>query len=207
MLKAISCTLLVASTLAGACREADLSPGAEQPAPPDTFVVTTRAGERLLGAAARIDIKHQRRGEAPEIEITVSASSELGSTWAVQAAALPDFLRSRVLSADVVDRPLDGGTASVQVAKARADAAFSPAGRLQLRIDGGRLIGEVSGAANDFAASFAGPVVVTCAVPSEAMASGAPAPTSANTATVLVVDTMFESALCRPYADLAGGGK
>jgi hypothetical protein len=176
----------------------------EEPAPPERFVVTTNAGVRHTGAAARVEIKYPDAAKAPEVEVILWATNSLGQTWAVQLMAPSDFLNTLTLSAQVVDRPLQPGNASVQVSLPGADASFTPSGLLRLRLQAGRLVGEASGMTDEFSAEFEGPFVVTCAVPAASMAVGAPAPTSENALPTLVVDEMFESTLCKRYKALAG---
>jgi hypothetical protein len=193
----------MAAAAAGGSRSAAGSEN-EQAAPPDRFVVTTNAGMHLIGAAARIEIRHLAAAKAPEVEVVLSASDSLGRRWAVHSRAPSDFLETLTLSAQVVDRPLKPGTASVQVSRPGADASFAPSGLLKLRLQAGRLVGEASGMKSEFSAKFAGPFVVTCAVPAASMAAGAPAPTSENALPPLVVDEKFESAICKRYAALVG---
>lgn len=176
----------------------------EQAAPPDRFVVTTKAGIRLTGAAARIEIKHLDAAKAPEVEVVLSTSDSSGRIWAVQSTPPLDFLEALTLSARVVDRPLKLGNASVQVSLPGADASFSPSGLIKLRVQAGRLMGEASGMNDKFSAKFEGPFVVTCSVPAASMAAVAPSPTSGTALPTLVVDEKFESALCKRYAALAG---
>jgi hypothetical protein len=176
----------------------------EEPAPPERFVVTTHAGMRFTGAAARVEIQPLDTARAPEIEVVLSAADSLGRTWAVQLMAPSDFLNTLTLSARVVDGPLQPGTANVQTSLPGADASFAPSGLLRLRLQAGWLVGEARGMTDEFSAEFEGPFVVTCAVPAASMAVGAPAPTSENALPTLIVDERFESTLCKPYKALAG---
>ena len=57
---------------------------------------------------------------------------------------------------------------------------------------------------DDQSATFAGEFVVTCAVPGASIRASAPTPGGAGAHPTLVVDEKFESALCKPYAGLAG---
>jgi hypothetical protein len=179
-------------------------PENEQPAPPDQLVVTMKAGMRLTGAAARIDIKHLDVAKAPGIEVASSASDSLGRTWTIQAMAPSDFLETFTLSAQVVDRPLEPGKASVQLSLPGADTSFASFGLLKLRLQAGRLVGEVSGVDDEFSAEFEGPFTVTCAVPAASIAAEVPVSASENGLPILVVDEKFESTLCKRYATLAG---
>lgn len=167
-------------------------------------MVTTNAGMRLTGAPARVEIKYLDVARAPKVEVFLSASDSVGRTWASQARVSSDFLETFTLSAQVVDRPLKPGNASIQVSRPGADASFAPSGLLNLHLQAGRLVGETSGMRDQFSAKFEGPFAVTCAVPAASMAVGAPAPTSENALPTLVVDEKFESALCKRYATLAG---
>jgi hypothetical protein len=199
---ALPYALFVAIAATGACGGAQVSPDKqERPAPPDRLMVTTKAGARFSGPAARIDIRHVNQSQPPDVEVAVSASGTGGRTWAMQATPRPDFLRTFTLSADVIDRPLQPGYAGVQAASPDGDTSLASSGLVQLRLEGGRIAGEVVSNDERFAATFEGPFVVTCAVP-----AGATAPQSSATETpVLVVDETFESPLCKPYAALAGG--
>ena len=58
MRKAIASSLLISAIVAGGCRPSVVGSDIERSAPPDQFVVTTKAGTRLTGPAARIDIRH-----------------------------------------------------------------------------------------------------------------------------------------------------
>jgi hypothetical protein len=202
MLTAIFCTIIMAAAAAGGSRWA-AGPENEQAAPPDRFMVTTNVGIRLTGAAARVEIRHLAAAKAPEVEVVLSASDSLGRRWAVQSRAPSDFLETLTLSAQVTDRPLKLGNASVQVSLPGTNASFAPSGLLKLHLQAGRLVGEASGMNDEFSAKFEGPFVVTCAVPAASMAAGAPAATSENALLPLIVDEKFESALCKRYAALA----
>jgi hypothetical protein len=203
MLRTIFCMVIMAAAAAGGVRwTAGLEN--EQAAPPDRFVVTTNAGMRLIGAAAKVEIKYLDAAKAPAVEVVLSASDRLGRTWALLSTASSDFLETLTLSASVIARPLQSGNVSVQVNFLGADASFAPSGLLHLRLQAGRLVGETSGMSDDFAAKFEGPFVVTCAVPADFMGAGAPTPTSENVLPLLIVDEKFESALCRRYIALAG---
>jgi hypothetical protein len=195
----LPCALFVTIAAIGACGGTQVNPdNGERPAPPDRLMVTTRASARFSGPAARIDIRHVNPSKQPDVEIAFSASGNAG-TWAIQATPRSDFLRTFTLSANVVDRPLEPGYASVQVASPDGAATLASSGLLQLRLQSGRIAGEVDSNAELFAATFEGPFVVTGAVP-----AGATAPQSSATETpALVVDETFESALCKPYAALA----
>jgi hypothetical protein len=118
--------------------------------------------------------------------------------------ASPDFLETRSLTARVVNRLLEPGTASVQVRLTTADATAATSGLLSLRLYGGRLVGETSRMSDEFAAQFEGPFVLTCAVPASLTAVGAPASIAKDTPSTLIVDETFESALCQPYAAVGG---
>ncbi|MSQ47070.1 MAG: hypothetical protein EXR78_01585 [Deltaproteobacteria bacterium] len=176
----------------------------EQPAAEAPFVVTTSVGPQLRGTAARVEIKYLDVAQAPQVEIVFSAADAADRLWAAQALPPADFLKTPTLSAQVVDRPLTLGTASVQVSQAGGDAVFSPGGLLTLQLRDGRLVGETREMGDEFSARFEGPFVVTCAVPATTLTGDAPTPTSDNTLPILVVDERFESPLCQPFATLAG---
>lgn len=177
--------------------------GGESPAPPDPFVVTTGSGLRLTAAPARIDIKYRDPAQPPEIELFISALDASNRTWTALAAAPADFLETSSLSATVVDRPLQPGEASVSMGVAGGDASFGQAGLVELRLQGGRLVGEARGMNEQISAIFEGPIVVTCAVPPTAMPASSADPPTGGEASVLVVDERFESELCRRHAALA----
>jgi len=204
MRKACACTLIVVTLALGGCRQTAVGPDAELAAPPNQFVVTTKAGTQLTGPAARIDIRHVDAAKAPDVEVTFSASGSPDRNWSVLSAAPPEFLKTLSLTARVVDAGLAPGTASVQVRLDDAEGTAAPAGLLSLRLYAGRLMGEASRMDDVFAATFEGPFVVTCAVPAALMAGGAPASSADDTRPTLTVDEAFESALCRPYATLGG---
>ncbi len=176
----------------------------EQPAVEEQFVVTTSTGIRLVGMAARVEIKYPDVAQAPQVEIVFSAANASERFWAVQAFPSADFLKTHILSAQVVDRPLTLGKASVQVSQSGGDAVFSPGGLLTVQLRQGRLVGETRGMGDEFSARFDGPFVVTCAVPATALTVEAPIPTSGNAVPILAVDERFESALCQPLRTLAG---
>jgi hypothetical protein len=164
--------------------------------------VTTKAGMQLTGAAARIDIRFADAAKAPDVEVTFSASGGSGRTWAVLSAAPADFLESHSLTARVVDGRIGPGTASVQLRAGDAEATAAPEGLLSLRLYAGRVTGEASRMGAEFAATFEGPFIVTCAVPAALIAGNAPAPSAGNAPPILIVDEAFQSAPCRPYATL-----
>jgi len=204
MRRAVASSLLIAAIAVGGCRQSVRGPDSERAAPADQFVVTTNAGMRLAGPAARIDIRHVDPAKAPDVEVFFSASGSSGHTWAVQSVASPDFLKTHSFSARVVDGVLEQGKASVQVRLTAADATAAPSGLLSLRLYAGRLMGETTRMSDEFAAQFEGPFVVTCAVPASSTASGAPASIAKDTPPTLIVDETFESALCQPYAAVGG---
>lgn len=183
---------LAAAVLAG-CMGGGSS--GERPAPPGPLTVSTTAGARFTGPPARIDIRHATPG-APTVELVMSAADDRGRTWALQAALPAESLTSLTLRAQLVQRPLQPGDATVQLTAAPASAAppteavTASAGQLQARLQHGRIEGSVTGATPELSATFAGPFAVTCAVPSE---SGS---------TTLVVDERLASPTCKPYADL-----
>jgi hypothetical protein len=174
----------------------------ERPAPPDRFVVTTEAGLRLTGGAARIEIKYRDAVNEPEVEIFFSASSDSEDAWEAYAAAPAEFLETLELRAPVVDRPLQSGEASVSV-NLKGASLFGASGLLALRVQAGLLMGEASGMSAQLSATLEGPFALTCAVPAAAMTAGAAAPASENRPQILVVDEQFESALCARYRPLA----
>jgi hypothetical protein len=207
------CTLLVAALAAAGCARSEVEPDqgpttvvprSERPAPPDTFIVTTNAGAQLTGPAARIDIRHANPPQPPDVEISISATSGSGATWSTLTAAPPEFLETLSLTARVVDGRVVPGTATVQTGRANAEASAAPAGLMSLRLYDGRLMGEASRMADEHAARFDGPFIVTCAVPAAVMAIDAPAPSADGPRPTLIVDEAFGSAPCRPYAALGG---
>ena len=206
MRKAIASSLLFSAIAAGGCRPSVVDSDVERTAPPDQFVVTTKAGMRLTGPAARIDIRHAGPAGTPDVEVFFSASGGSGQTWSVQSVASPDFLETHSLTARVVDGLLGPGKASVQMRPATAESTAATAGLLSLRLSAGRLVGDTSRMSDELAAAFDGPFVVTCAVPASSAVAGAPAPApnAQETRPTLIVDEKFESALCRPYAALGG---
>jgi hypothetical protein len=179
--------VLAGATLTGCMGGA--SPPGDRTAPPGPLAVTSAAGVRFFGSAARVDIRHTGAG-APSVELLMSATDEGGRTWAVQAAPAAEFLDSLALRAQLVRRPLKVGEATVQLTAPRADASTAEAGLFEARLRGGMIDGAVSGAAPELAAVFAGPFVVTCAVP------------AGDGSSMLVVDERFTSPACKPYADL-----
>jgi hypothetical protein len=209
MHEAIACTLLVAALAVGGCGQTTTGPDAERPAPPDQFVVTTQAGTQLSGPAARIDIRYVDAAQAPDVEISFSASAGTGRTWSVVAAALPEFLDARSLTARVVDSRITAGTATVQASVAGQDATAAPGGLLSLRVYGGRLMGETSRMGDELAARFEGPFVVTCAVPAALMSDAPQAADPGSTQPTLIVDEAFESEPCRRHelTSVAGRGR
>ena len=200
----IACTLLVATLAVGACHQSPVNPDGELPAPPNQFVVTTKAGAPLTGPAARIDIRYVDAAQPPAVEVSFSASGGSGRSWSVLSAAPPDFLKTLALTARVVDGRIVPGTASVQAGIGNAEGVAASAGLLSLRLHAGRLMGETSRMDDEFAATFEGPFFVTCAVPAALLTGEAPAASAADTQPTLTVDERFESALCRPYATLGG---
>jgi len=196
--------MLVATLAVGGCRDATVGPDGELPAPPNLFVVTTKAGARLTGPAARIDIRYADAAKAPDVEISFSASGGAGRTWSVLTAAPADFLQTLGLTARVVDDRVVPGTASVQARLGDAADIPAPAGLLSLRLYAGRLMGEASRMDDQLAATFEGPFIVTCAVPAAMLAGEAPASSTADPRPTLAVDEAFATELCRPYATLGG---
>ena len=197
-----ACALLVATLALGGCRESAVGPDGELAAPPNQFVVTTGTGPQLTGPAARIDIRYVDAAKPPDVEIAFSASGNSGRTWSVLSAAPADFLQTAALTARVVDGRVAVGTATLQVSLEGNEARVAPEGLVSLRLYQGRLMGEASRMADEFAARFEGPFVVTCAVPASLAAGGAPASSADGTPPTLTVDERFESELCRPYAKL-----
>ena len=172
-------------------------------APPDPFVVTTKAGARFTGPAARIDIRRVSEAERPDVEVAFSASGGSGRTWTAQSIAPSAFLDTLTLEARVTDGPLKTGDASVQASGGGGEAATAPAGWLRLSVARGRLSGEAGGMSDELAATFDGSFVVTCAVPATSLETSAPS-SGGNGAPTLIVDEKFESSLCKPYAALGG---
>jgi hypothetical protein len=177
------------------CMGGASSPG-ERPAPSGQLVLATEAGAQFTGPAARIDIRIDQAGH-PTAELVLSVADGTGRTWALQAALSMESLDSLNLRAQLVQRPLQAGDATVQLVAPGTEAAVAAAGLLQAQLRSGVIEGAVSGASAEFAASFTGPFAVTCAVP----IAGAPVPTSGG-AVALAVDEKFESAGCKPYASL-----
>ena len=205
MPKPIVHTLLIAALSLEGCRETTVGPQDEGVAPPDPFVVTTMAGARFTGPAARIDIRRVSEAATPDVEVTFSASGNSGGTWAAQSMVPADFLETLTLVAPVVDGPLELGKAVVQGSQAGGETSSARSGVLRLSIRAGRLTGDTSGMDDRLAATFNGSFVVTCAVPAASI--GVTAPTAGagrGAGTTLIVDEKFESPLCKPYAALAG---
>ena len=179
--------LALAGCLAG-CRGGTGAAG-ERPAPPGQLTVTGAAGGRFTGPAARVDIRHAGAG-APAVELVMSATDGTGRTWALQAALPAEALESLVLHARLVQRPLQVGDATVQLAAPGAEPVAAAAGLLQARLRDGQIEGAVTGAAAELDARFRGPFVVTCAAP------------AAGGGSTLVVDEKLESPACRRHAGL-----
>jgi hypothetical protein len=169
---------------------------AERPAPSGPLALTTEAGTRFTGPAARIDLRIDQAGQSTA-ELILSVADAAGRTWALQAALPMESLDSLDLRAQLVRRPLRAGDATVQLAAPGAEAVVAAAGRLQARLQRGMIEGDIKGASTELAASFTGPFVVTCAAP----IAGAPVPVAGG-AVPLAIDEMFESAGCKPYASL-----
>ncbi len=204
MYQAIACTLLVAALALGGCGQTTTGPDGELSAPPNQFAVTTQAGTQLSGAAARIDIRYADAVQAPDVEISFSASGGAGRTWSVVTAAAPEFLDTMNLTARVVDGRVTPGTATVQAGIGSAETAAAQAGLLSLRVYDGRVMGETSRMGEELAATFEGPFVVTCAVPAAVKSNDVPAPAPRSTQPALIVDEAFESAPCRRHANFGG---
>jgi hypothetical protein len=189
--------ITIAAALAAAALAGCMGGGSsgERPAPPGPLTVSSTSGARFTGPPARIDVRHATPG-APTVELLMSAADDRGRTWALQAALPAESLTSLTLRAQLVQRPLQPGDATVQLTAPPASAApqngavTASAGQLQARLQHGRIEGSVTGTTPDLSATFAGPFAVTCAVPSQ--------PGS----TTLVVDEQLESPACKPYADL-----
>jgi hypothetical protein len=137
---------------------------------------------------------------APQIEVAIVESDDMGRSWSFLAMATPAFVDAFAFVAEVVDGPPRPGEISIQLVLSAGNASFAPSGRLTLRLLAGRLEGETSGMGDQFMAGFAGPFVVSCAVPATMMASGTPAPKPDDASTPLVVDEDFASPLCQPSA-------
>jgi hypothetical protein len=179
--------------------------GPEEPAAPERFEVRlANSAPPLRGAAARVDIRHDGGTAAPIVEVTFSASDH-ARTWAAHVLAPQRFLQTLKLVAQVSDRPLVPGRASVQTGAPGADASMARGGSLQLSLRHGRLEGSYVPAAERGGAApvrFAGPYVVSCSVPASALATNAAAAGAAMGAHI--VDENFTSTLCKPYAALGG---
>jgi hypothetical protein len=200
----IACALLVVALAGGGCRQSPVGPDGELSAPPGQFVVTTKAGTQLTGSAARIDIRHGDAAKAPDVEVSFSAAGSGGRSWSMLSAAPADFLETLRLTARVVDARVVPGTASVLAGLDDREPAAAAAGLLSLQLHAGRLSGEASRTGDEFAATFEGPFVVTCAVPAALLPGAAPASGGADTPPTLTVDETFASERCRPYATLGG---
>lgn len=192
----VSCIL----SMAAATRVAAVEPALEEPQPPDGFVVTTAAGQRLVGGPARIMIRFTDPTAPPVVEVAFSATDQAGRRWAAHVMATPALLATRSLSAMVVDRPLQAGEAAVEFERDGTEPAFATTGRLRLALRQGRLDGEADGMAEIMAARFAGPFVASCAIPPAAAMVTAPA--SADAPPALMVDNDFASPLCAPFRRL-----
>ena len=165
-------------------------------------MVTTAAGLRHTGPAAKVEIKYLDATKAPQVEVTFSASSSSGETWGAYSTAPPDFLETLTLSARVMDRPLKPGDASIQMSPRGGETSLAPSGLLSLRLLSGWMTGDATGMSDELAAKFEGPFVVTCAVPSSFMGVEAPASAEDGELPALVVDEKLESALCKRYVTL-----
>jgi hypothetical protein len=172
-------------------------PAGERPAPAGQLAVTTEAGTRFSGPPARIDIRFDNEG-TPSVELAMTVADADNRTWALQASLQATALDSQILQAQLVNRPLQAGDATVQLSSQGSEPVTAAGGQLRARLQAGTIQGDVLGTTASLAASFAGPFVVTCAAP----IAGAPAPTAGN-APALVVDEKFESQACKPYAGLA----
>jgi hypothetical protein len=192
----------LALVMVGAAPAAAAAHPDELAALPNTLVVELQGGQRLVGAPARIDIKHPQAGAAPRVEVVLWARSAAGEAWSAHAIAPAGFLAERVLQAAVSDRSLLEGQASVQHAIPLGELVFAASGRLELSLQGGRLSGTVTGADQQVIARFEGPVSMTCAVPAATLTGGLASPQSETLLQALLVDTNFESALCKPHAGL-----
>jgi hypothetical protein len=175
----------------------------EQPAPPDRFVLTAGDGQRFTGADARIDIRFTDRSAPADVELSFATSNAVGGTWATRARPSGDFLQRRSLGAPIKTGALEPGEAAVERTSAEGSWTQAGSGELQLKLEGNQLVGEFSRTPAGFEARFAGPFVVTCSVPQSIGGSNPPAPEGGGPP-VLVVDTNFETELCRPFAALAG---
>ncbi|KFE72075.1 hypothetical protein DB31_0336 [Hyalangium minutum] len=178
-------------------------PSEEQPAPPDRFVLTTRDGQRFTGADARIDIRFTERTAPADVELSFTTSDAAGGTWAALARPPVDFLRLRSLGVPIATGALGPGQAAVERRSAEGTSTLADSGELQLKLEDNKLVGEFSRTPAGFEARFAGPFVVTCSVPQSAGGPNPPSPEGGGSL-VLVVDTNFETELCRPFAALAG---
>lgn len=188
--------LIVAGSLLCGCVGASTS-GGERPAPAGQVAVTTEAGTQFTGSPARIDIRVDHNGSA-SIELAIAGADSDNRTWSLQAALPSAALDSLVIEAQLVKGPLKAGDATVQLSSSGGDPVLASGGQLRARLQGGKIQGDVLGTTSNLAASFAGALAVTCAAP----AAGAPTPPNGG-APVLVVDEKFETAACKPYAELA----
>lgn len=188
---------LLGVSLAG-CRSGNSD--IEQPAPAERFVVTTSDGQQLTGPDARIDIRFFPGATVPDVEMFFMASDASGNSWAARARPSPDFLQRRTHTAAVMTGPLEVGHATVERRSSVGALQLAPSGELRLRLENRLLQGELSRASGGLDARFGGPFAVTCSVPM----SGGQAPTGDSGGSALTVDTAFETALCRPFAALAG---
>lgn len=199
--------VLLAAVMACAAAAPDTAvraavPTPELPAPPDRFVLQVEGGARLTGPPARIDIRHAVVGAAPAVEISFAAGDEQGTTWSVLVVAQSGFLRDSALQAQLSDRPLEPGRASLQRIQSAGGVQMADAGALQLSLRQGRLSGQAT-ARGLGRLKFEGPYAVSCTLPASATAVAPPA--SADALMAQVVDEGFESVLCKPYAALGRG--
>jgi hypothetical protein len=193
MHKNIRNVVLAASCLAGCV--GGTAPGSERPAGSGQLAVTTEAGARFTGPAARIDIRIDAAGTATA-QLMMTGTDSGGRTWTLVSAVPMAKLELRHVHARVVVHPLQPGDATAQLATREGAVTLASAGQLDARLQDGKIVGELIGASPDIAASFAGAFAVTCAT----VAADGPVP--ANGERALIVDDKFASEDCRPYAGL-----
>jgi hypothetical protein len=168
------------------------------------FVVTLADGGELRGTGAQVHVLFWP-GETG-VEVSMSAMSG-SSAWAALANADPSFLQTGKLEAAVTDRPLTVGQGAVQKAIGDEPVVFAPNGTLSLTIERDHITGEARGMEDRaLAATFQGPVSISCSVTQEALAEvgvaiSAPVPVEPSPRPVLIGDTAFASRDCRRLAD------
>ena len=206
MLRATFCRsfAVVVLTMMGCSNNETTGGEPEPPAVPETSsVVTTAAGERLIGPAIRVDIDQPYADSPPRsIDIVVTARDGAGKAVLVHAAGDPQFLSSGVLFAKVRGEggSLEPGEARILFSDTGWRGASAPAteGSLRVNLVDGQLRGEVIGAGPDFDLHFAGRVLAVCytVIPG----ANAPVADDPSLGPVTSMDGDFETPACSPYA-------